>query len=645
MGRAVVPVRRAFRFLLLLPLLLAAAVMALPSLLPVEAWKPSLQARVKEATGRDLRIDGSMRVSLLPRLEIEAADVGLSNVPGAEAREMVTLKELHLELQVLPLLSGRIVVDRFVLVGPVVSLETAADGKSNWQLEGTAPSAPESPSAAAPQASPSSPLELRLEDVRLEDGTVRYVDRRKGGGTTELSSVAVGIAMTTLDDPFHIQGSFSWKQRPVTVDATVADPRALMSGRESAVRARIETGGGHVGCDGAVEAGRELRASGTVDLDVPSIRDLSAWLGQPIDAPKGTFGRLKINGRAALEPGSVSFTGASVALDALQTSGAVAVAWNGPRPRITADLAVQTLDLRPLLPDTSAAPPAGNPGALKTGPGGWSEEPFSPGLLRSVDASLKFSVDALLTPHLRTGKGSLTATLDNGRLDVAIGHLELYGGSGKGAVSLRATGADSVALESDLHLVDVQLEPLLRDTFGGNWLAGRSRMDLTLAGGGHNQQELIGSLAGKGAVDVQDGSIRGINLAAMLINVASAFQKKGDSERTEFRQVRGTFRMNGGVLQNSDLELQSDLLQAEGQGTVDFGRCRVDYRVSPKFVAPVVGQLTGGIVGMKVPVLVRGPWSDVSFAPDLVGLLKEGVQAPGALLKGAADFTKGLFGR
>ena len=46
------------------PLLLAA--MAAPYLVDVEAYKPALTLAVKEATGRELVIEGPMRLSLLP---------------------------------------------------------------------------------------------------------------------------------------------------------------------------------------------------------------------------------------------------------------------------------------------------------------------------------------------------------------------------------------------------------------------------------------------------------------------------------------------------------------------------------------------------------------------------------------------------
>lgn len=68
-------------------LLLVAAVVV-PFLIPFDAYKPQIVAQVKQATGRDLRIDGAVKLSVIPRLELEVGKVGFSNASGGQAKEM-----------------------------------------------------------------------------------------------------------------------------------------------------------------------------------------------------------------------------------------------------------------------------------------------------------------------------------------------------------------------------------------------------------------------------------------------------------------------------------------------------------------------------------------------------------------------------
>jgi AsmA protein len=83
--------------------------------------------------------------------------------------------------------------------------------------------------------------------------------------------------------------------------------------------------------------------------------------------------------------------------------------------------------------------------------------------------------------------------------------------------------------------------------------------------------------------------------------------------------------MTNGIMKNPDLVLDSPNLKAEGAGTVDLPTRTVDYKVTPK------------VAGLGVPVLIKGPWDNLSYLPDLAGILKGGVG-------GAADIVKGGAG-
>ena len=61
--------------LLALIVVLIAAVVAVPFLLPMDTYKQQIEAQVERATGRALKIDGPLDISLLPRLAVTAEDV------------------------------------------------------------------------------------------------------------------------------------------------------------------------------------------------------------------------------------------------------------------------------------------------------------------------------------------------------------------------------------------------------------------------------------------------------------------------------------------------------------------------------------------------------------------------------------------
>src|SRR4051812_9605589 len=96
--------------------------------------KPRIIAGGKQTTGRDLTLQGPIRlgVSLQPTLTVQG--VSLANPPGFSRPQMATLERLDLKLALIPLLSSRVEVDRLVLVKPDIMLETDAKGGTNWRF-------------------------------------------------------------------------------------------------------------------------------------------------------------------------------------------------------------------------------------------------------------------------------------------------------------------------------------------------------------------------------------------------------------------------------------------------------------------------------------------------------------------------------
>ena len=76
-----------------LVLLLVTAI-AIPFFIRIEDYKPQITAAVLDATGRELTIAGDIRLSVFPKLELEARQVTFSNVSEGRVPNMASLEEL-----------------------------------------------------------------------------------------------------------------------------------------------------------------------------------------------------------------------------------------------------------------------------------------------------------------------------------------------------------------------------------------------------------------------------------------------------------------------------------------------------------------------------------------------------------------------
>src|SRR5258708_31883687 len=147
------------------PLLLAAV--AAPYLVDVEAYKAALIQAVKEATGRELVIEGPMRLSLLPVLQVSAQQVHFANAVGAEGAQMIDVRWIGASPSWWALLKGQVEVGRLTLYQPTIVLETDANGVPTWQVKPGA-------GAAQLQGAPSAGLHLAVGEMRIVHGTLSY---------------------------------------------------------------------------------------------------------------------------------------------------------------------------------------------------------------------------------------------------------------------------------------------------------------------------------------------------------------------------------------------------------------------------------------------------------------------------------------
>jgi AsmA protein len=536
-------------------------------------------------------------------------------------------------LKVMPLLSGRVEVAKLSLVDPVINLEVDKQGRSNWQFGAATPAA-----AAAPPTAPAAPAGggaalsgLQLDDVSLDNGTLSYVDQRSGE-KVEVDKVAMRLSLPSLDSPFKAEGSAVYRGETMSLTVTVADPGSLMREKGSAATLKLDSKPVAFDFNGEAAGTTPLKLDGTVSLKVPSVRGLAQWAGVAFNAPGSGFGPLAIAGKVSYAANKIGFSEAKLSLDQINAQGELTVDTGGARPSLKGRLDVDKLDANPYLAPESAAKSSGGSG------GGWSNTPLELGALKAADVDFNLTANALLYRKLQIGKSALALHLKDGRFEADLGQLALYQGSGKGKVVVDGSGSVP-AIEAQAALSHVQLEPLLKDYMAMDRLSGAGAINLNVAGRGKSEREIIGALGGTGNLDVANGKIKGMNLVAMVKNVGSAFEGGSRStQETDFTALTGTFTITNGVAHNNDLQLKSADVPMTGAGTIDLPHRTVDYKVTPR------------LAGVAVAVLIKGPWDNLSYQPDLVGiggeLLKGGAKGvEDTIKKNPADALKGLLGR
>ncbi len=614
-----------------------------PFLIPTDKIKNEVTQQASKSLGRDVTVNGPVHWSVFPHLRLEASNVTISNVPKGYAKNMAQLGKLAIDLELLPLLSGNVILNRLELIDPVLNFEVDAQGHPNWDFDegkGAKPATPKptpSPSPAPQTASSSGSSiqldQLRLDDIRLENGTINYLDQRTNEKRT-VSAINATVSLPALDKKLSFDGSLVWNAKKIALALGVDNPRAFAEGAGSALSVSLQGDPITAGFKGTGGLKPATKLTGDVDLKIPSIRGLADWAGSPMKGGSpDTMGLLAITGKLALAGNVTSFTDATFQLDKINaTIKQLSVDSAGARPSIKGDLTIQQLDLDPYMASAADGKPAAAPAApaapSQPAAGGskeWSDAPIDVSGLKQADLNLTLVMAGLNVQKIAVGQSSAAVQLKDGKLTAVLNQMALYQGTGTGQVVLDGSGAVP-SLQLALKLANIAVQPFLKDAVAIDKLSGTGSFDLDITGKGKSQREIIGSLDGKGSANVANGAIQGVDLAAMAKNVETAFAQAvaGGAQKTDFASLAGTFTVASGVIKNQDLDLKSPAFEVAGAGTVDLPRRQIDYRLTPK-------NASGGNVA--VPILVQGPLDNPSYKPDLAGILQQGISNPAQLLK------------
>ena len=191
--------------LLGLIVILVAAVLIGPSFFDWNSQKGRITAEVERLTGRKLTIDGDLSLAILPAPAFSAAQVRFANIEGGSAPTMIELESIDVRVSLIPLIQGRVEVERIDLVRPTILVEVLPDGRANWEIAG--------PDQAAPATRPGRPgdrssvflEQVRLHSVRISDGTLIYRDAT-AAREERITGLNAEIAAGSLNGPFTVTG-------------------------------------------------------------------------------------------------------------------------------------------------------------------------------------------------------------------------------------------------------------------------------------------------------------------------------------------------------------------------------------------------------------------------------------------------------
>lgn len=540
--------------------------------------------RIERDTGYRIAIKGTTGIDLWPSPGFTLHHVTFDRPGSAAAEAQLAVGEVRTSFELASLLSGTLKISELTIDHPTLRAPLLRE-----RTHGGAPSR-----AGHSDETGEDDTAFPVGRVTVSNGAIVFFDPQTGW-EDRIDDVNASMTLSA-DRRIDITGDARPGGRSLTFTLAAAPPAGPLGRRNVPTELKLEVSGAPT---------RQLTARAEVRISRQTLL---------INGLSGSLDDGKFNGWASVDLAS--------------------------KPLVKIDLDFQKLELG-AAPSEPSAPRAG---AQPSSEQPWSDAPIDVGGLNYVDAQVTISAAELTIGRTRFAPAQVEAVLARGVLKASFPNLGAYDGRANGSLSIDASSNNpSYALKAEV--TGVRALPLLSNLADFDNVDGRMRATADVRGIGASLRAIMSSLAGTASIDVRDGAIRNLNIAKMIraltSGTLSGWQERPD-QTTDLSQLSATATIVEGQATTNDLYLTGPLVRMTGAGSVDLGAKMLALRVEPKLVMSTEGQ--GGRadpIGLGIPVVMQGSWSEPRIYPDVAGILDD----PGAAYAKLREWGQGLFGR
>lgn len=574
----------------------------------IRAVSADLAERVGSHTGGEVASSGLPGVSFWPRFSVSLANVVIPAPKGSTSAPIATIETVRIVPADGLFGWGENGIAEIVLESPSINLIIGADGRANWDYDATA-------GQDEPEGLP----------LRIANGRIAFLDERTGRALA-FTDVEAQTSLSGPADELTAKGAFVWNERRASFTLFLKSPQRVAEDG-SPTDVTLQAPGLNFQFSGRTALIKGFELDGQAEIKGTDLGMAASWFGAAL--PEGVNGaRFELAGAVDSSAQGLLFTNAQFVLDDMRGQGDVGLALGKGRPKLDADVDVQTIDLTRY----SGAAAAANK-AFLTNP--WSSARIDLSALRSLDANIKVGTNSFAYGTFRTGPAELTANLEDGILDLKIAKATYAEGSLD--LALKVDGkAETPSVQFSANGEGIAADRALLTALGFGDLQGKLSPSLSLEASGKTLADLVSTLKGDAAFRTVSGTLAGVDLPAAFGKVSTAILDgwgRDDRQATKFDALSATFAISDGIAQTSNLILSSPGLTFTGKGEVDLLRQALDLKVDPQL--PVAGSTpeTPQLATFPVAIQVKGPWTAPRIYPDMPGILEDPASAYAALKK------------
>ncbi len=382
-------------------------------------------------------------------------------------------------------------------------------------------------SAKAAGASPRALVQGLEGNLAFKLGEIDVKDAAAG----TISGVDLTVDLPGWAQSPRITGELIYNRRKLALDLGLAPLDKIFAEEAFALQARAESDLLKLTYDGNVQHRPLPGLDGRLDLASPSIGKLAAWLGRPLPEDQPDPGPLRLAATFETEGAKVLLREAVVEGEALDLKADGSVESIDGHNKVALRVQSGVLDIDRYLPPPVAAGPAveERPAAGDTAPRRSPmevvpDDPLDLSALKQTEADIRIAIAGIKAAGYEVGGLAVKVEAADGKLQLDLSELALYGGGVTGTLGLDAS-EEMLGVDADFAIDAVDLGALTAVASAGRApVAGVAFGHLSASAAGATPRALVQGLKGNlvfklGEIDIKDaaaGTISGVDLAVDL---------------------------------------------------------------------------------------------------------------------------------
>ncbi len=214
--------KKLFFGILLLLVIAIGGVFIFVSTFDANQYKEQITSAVKKQTGRDLSIQGDLKLSVYPDIAIDLGKTTFANASGFSEQMFATIESGKISVKLLPLLKKELKVDRIHLNSLKLNLHRKADGSTNWDdlIQSKSVETETKTESAITKTIQETINNLSIAGIVAKNTEIHWKDDQAKQDIT-LTSFNLETGVIQQDKPLPVDLSFILKQKNPAMTAAI----------------------------------------------------------------------------------------------------------------------------------------------------------------------------------------------------------------------------------------------------------------------------------------------------------------------------------------------------------------------------------------------------------------------------------------